>query len=70
MNTYEKEIICAEISHLDRSGKIQILNIIKLHCPEKIKEFADGTRINLDEIPANVVILIYEKIKYILNEYT
>jgi tRNA(Ser,Leu) C12 N-acetylase TAN1 len=70
MLEYEKEIICTEISQLSRNEKIQILNIFKTHCPEKIKEFADGTRINLDEIPSNIIILIYEKIKYILNEYT
>lgn len=64
---YEKSVICGEINQLDKAGRIQILTIIKNYDPSKIQRFADGSRINLDKLPDEVITTIYTKIKYILD---
>lgn len=63
----EKGIICSEANNISRDEKIQILSIIKQYNPDKIQRFSDGSRIDLDSLPENIISQIYSKIKYILN---
>lgn len=64
---YEKGVICSEISNLDKNGKIQILTIIKDYDADLIQKFSDGSRVDLNLLPDEVITSIYSKIKYILN---
>jgi hypothetical protein len=63
----EKEIICSEISYLSREDKITILSIVKKYDRNKIQNFPDGSRIDLDSLPDWIINAIYCKIKYILK---
>lgn len=64
----EKEIICSEIRNLSKDEKIRILAIIKSFDKSKIQRFKDGSRINLDLLPNELIERIYLKVKYFLGE--
>lgn len=66
MNAYY-DIICSEIIHLTRADKIAILKIIKRNDSVKLHRYPDGTRVILNQVPDNVVKMIYEFMKHKLN---
>jgi hypothetical protein len=63
----QKDIICHEIVHLEREAKIQIIKIIKQHDASKLTRLNDGTAVNLDKLPSEVINSIYTFIKHKLN---
>lgn len=63
----QKETICSEAPTLLKEHKIHLLSIIKKYDPDLPKRFPDGTRIDLNLLPDNVIQTIYDKIKYILK---
>ena len=63
----EKEILCLEVPNLSRQDKINIMTIIKRHDQSKIQRFSDGSRIDLDSLPDELIMMLYSKIKYILK---
>lgn len=63
----EKEIICGEMSSLTKDQRIEILKCIKNYNSAVIQRFSDGSRIDLDNLPDTVVLVLYNKIKYFLK---
>lgn len=63
----EKEFIKNEASNLPIDDRLIILQIIAKHDIELIQTFPDGSRINLDRLPENVILLLYNRIKYMLD---
>jgi len=59
----KKNFICNEAIHLSEPDYIYILQLIKSYDPSKLKKCSDGTRVNLNTIPENIVDQIYEYIK-------
>jgi hypothetical protein len=57
-------IICDESIHFTQDDKLQILRILKQQCPDEIKKFSDGTRINLSKVSDSIVQSIYDLIKH------
>lgn len=62
-----KQIICREANSLTDSDKKTVRNIIKRKSSKHIKVFSDGIRINLDLLNDDVIIELYNFIKYKLN---
>lgn len=62
----EKETICNEILLFSKEQRIEILKIIKKNNPDLIKIFPDGVRINLDLLSDQVILALYNKVRYII----
>jgi len=52
-----KDIIIDEAPHLSRDQHIEILSMVRAH--PGVTEHNDGTRVNLDKLPAEIVNNIY-----------
>jgi|GEM_PF-4222999 len=63
----EKEFIIKEVLRLDHENRISVLGIIKKYDPTKVQKFSDGSRIDLDSLPVNIVSELEKKIKTILK---
>lgn len=59
----KKNFICNEAMHLAEADYIHILRLIKSYDSTKLKRCSDGTRVNLNTLPENIVDQIYEYIK-------
>jgi ATP-dependent RNA circularization protein (DNA/RNA ligase family) len=61
--TTKKKYIISEAENLDLDEKLHVLNILRQHIPiRSVKQHADGCRINLDKLNADVI----NKIHYII----
>lgn len=60
-----KDYICEESLHLTKESKIHIITIIKRHDPSVLREFGDGTRIRLNQLPESIILQIYNFIKHL-----
>ena len=62
-----KRFICDNVDMLTYDDKVQILNIIKRQNHKHIKSMADGSRINLDNLPQPVIVELHNFVKYKLG---
>lgn len=60
----KKQYICSEVLHLTQSDKIKILSIVMRYDKNLVKSFKDGSRINLEKLPENIIVNIYDYIHY------
>jgi hypothetical protein len=70
MDDVYKEIICSEAKKLTREQRIDVLGIVKRHDTSKAKRFPDGTRINLNQLPSEVILRMYNYVRYKLKLHT
>jgi len=61
------ETICIEIVNLQKQHQKRILKVLMHYNPELVKKFPDGSRIDLDLVPKQVINTLYSKINYFLK---